>query len=126
MAIWKLKSKRKVSGGRYKMSHKKKSRDTGETPVYTKVGANQHTRIKRARGGSSIHALNVASHANISSAGKVRKTKILNVVENAASRNFVRQGIITKGAVIKISSGLARVTSRPTRDGVVNAVLIKK
>lgn len=108
------------------MSHKKKSRDTGENPVYTKVGNTVKTRERRVRGGNKITALSIATHLNLATkGGKVKKVKILSVVENAASRTFVRQGIITKGAIVKVSEGLARVTSRPTRKGIVNAILLK-
>lgn len=125
MAIWKKRSKRKVSGGVYRMSHKKKSKDTGESPVYAKHGDKDRSRERRVRGANKVVGLTVASHANVASKGGVKKQKILNVVENNASRNFVRQGIITRGAIVKVDAGLARVTSRPTRDGVVNAVLLK-
>jgi small subunit ribosomal protein S8e len=40
--------------------------------------------------------------------------------------DFVRRKIITIGAIIKTELGLSKVTSRPSQDGVVNAVLIKK
>jgi len=40
--------------------------------------------------------------------------------------DFVRRKIITKGAIIKTELGLAKVTSRPSQDGVVNAVLIEE
>ena len=126
MAEWKKRSKRKASGGRYKMSHKKKVRDTGETPVYTKFGTEGKSREKRSTGGNRIHALKIASHANVAmKGGSIKQFKIMSVVENTASRTFVRQGVISKGAIIKVEKGLARVTSRPTRDGIVNAILLK-
>jgi len=126
MAQCKKRSKRKSTGGRYHPSHKKKARDTGETPVHTKLGAESKTREKRVRGGRKAKPLIIASHANVAmKSGKIEKSKIINVVENTAGRTFVRQGIITKGAIVKVSKGLARVTSKPTRDGVVNAILLK-
>ena len=57
--------------------------------------------------------------------GKAKKTKIERVIENPASRHFVRQNVISRGAIIQTPEGLAKVTSRPTQDGVVNAVLVK-
>jgi small subunit ribosomal protein S8e len=38
--------------------------------------------------------------------------------------DYDRRGVITKGAEIETKIGLARVTSRPGGDGVINAVLI--
>ena len=58
--------------------------------------------------------------------GKFKKVKVLTVKENPANRHFVRMNIITKGAIVETDDGLARVTSRPTRDGMVNAVLVAK
>jgi small subunit ribosomal protein S8e len=34
--------------------------------------------------------------------------------------------VMTRGAIIETEDGMAKVTSRPSRDGMVNAVLIKK
>ncbi|MEM5832609.1 MAG: 30S ribosomal protein S8e, partial [Candidatus Aenigmatarchaeota archaeon] len=39
---------------------------------------------------------------------------------------YERRKIITKGAIIKTEIGLAKVTSRPSQHGVVNAILIQK
>ena len=107
------------------MSHKKKAKDTGRDPVYTKIAAAVKSRVNRLTGGSKSTGLLTASHANVASKGKTEKLKIISVAENTAGRTFVRQGIVTKGAIIKLDKGLARVTSRPTREGVVNAVLLK-
>jgi small subunit ribosomal protein S8e len=38
--------------------------------------------------------------------------------------DYDRRGVITKGAEIETSLGIARVTSRPGNDGVINAILI--
>jgi small subunit ribosomal protein S8e len=56
--------------------------------------------------------------------GKTEKTEIIRVVKNKANVDYDRRGVITKGAEIETSLGLARVTSRPGGDGVINAVLI--
>ena len=56
--------------------------------------------------------------------GKSSSTKIVEVVENSANPNYVRQNIITKGSIIETEKGKAKVTSRPGQHGVVNAVLI--
>ena len=64
--------------------------------------------------------------ANVSdSKGKATKSKILRVKRSPANRDYERRGVITKGAVIETEAGEAVVTSRPTDDGVVNAVLTK-
>jgi small subunit ribosomal protein S8e len=126
MAIWKLRSKRKATGGRYHTSHKKKARHIGKDPVYTKVSSKIKRKILSVRGGNTKVSLQGSNVVNLMINGKAKSTKISRVVENASSRHFVRQNVISKGAVIETPEGLAKVTSRPTQDGIVNAVLIKK
>jgi len=58
--------------------------------------------------------------------GKTEKTEITRVVKNRANLDYNRRGVITKGAEIETGLGLARVTSRPGSDGIINAVLIGK
>ena len=58
--------------------------------------------------------------------GKTEKTEITRVVKNRANLDYNRRGVITKGAEIETGLGLARVTSRPGSDGIINAVLIAK
>ncbi|HDN05822.1 MAG TPA: 30S ribosomal protein S8e, partial [Candidatus Bathyarchaeota archaeon] len=48
------------------------------------------------------------------------------VIRNPANVDYDRRGVITKGAIIETSLGLARVTSRPGQNGVINAVLISE
>lgn len=126
MALWQGRSKRKTSGGRYHAAKSKRGREIGRDALYTRVDKEQKARTRRGRGAKIIRSLQTASFANISEGKKTRKVKVTEVVENAASRHFVRQKVITKGAIVKTEAGLARVTSRPTKDGVVNAVLLKK
>jgi len=126
MGLWKGRSKRKETGGRYKSARKKRAKECGKDLAYTHLSSKIKKRVKRLCGGRTSTGLLTVTHANLNIKGKAKKAEILNVVENKASRHFVRQRIITKGAVIKTSEGLARVTSRPTKDAVVNAVLIGK
>ncbi|MFN3655108.1 MAG: 30S ribosomal protein S8e [Candidatus Nitrosotenuis sp.] len=57
--------------------------------------------------------------------GKVKKTKILKVLENATNNDYQRRGVISKGAVLETEDGKCRVVSRPGQHGIVNAILIK-
>jgi small subunit ribosomal protein S8e len=56
---------------------------------------------------------------------KVKKIKILKVLENATNNDYQRRGIITKGAILETDVGKCRVVSKPGQTGIVNAVLIK-
>ncbi len=79
------------------------------------------------RGGHVSAGVIFADFANVSDLkGKVTKSKILRVKRSPANRDYERRGVITKGAVLETEAGEAVVTSRPTADGVVNAVLTSK
>ena len=127
MAIYQGNDSRKISGGIRRPSRKKRKYELGGYPLLTRIG-NEDVRIKkRVRGGHASVRAKVVTYANICDpeTGECRKVKINRVVENEANREYVRLGIITRGAVVETEVGLARVTSRPSRDGVVNAVPLK-
>jgi small subunit ribosomal protein S8e len=56
---------------------------------------------------------------------KVKKVKIIKVLENATNNDYQRRGIITKGAILETEAGKCRVVSKPGQTGIVNAVSIK-
>jgi small subunit ribosomal protein S8e len=56
--------------------------------------------------------------------GETRRAKIEVVEANSANPNYVRRGLLTRGAIIRTDVGRARIVSRPSQDGVVNAVLL--
>jgi len=127
MAVWHGERGRKPTGGLIKIVRKKKKYELGSLPTHTRIGK-EKKKIVRARGGNiKIRALSV-EFANVldPETKTVKKVKILDVIENKANPHFVRRGIITKGCIIKTEIGNARVTSRPSQDGIVNAVLVKE
>lgn len=127
MAIWQGRSLKKPSGGRIVLARKKRKRELGREPAFTRVAEYKEERkIIRTFGGNRKVRLVQALYANVFDSGKGKKVKILSVVENPANRQYVRRNIITKGAIIQTEVGKAIVTSRPGQDGVVNAVLIKE
>jgi len=127
MAIWKSKRQgSKASGGKYWPARKKRAYEIGLDPINPKISEKTVTRTKRTRGGGEITQVLVASHANLMlETGKFKKSKIKTVKENPSNRHFVRMNVITKGAIVETEDGLAKVTSRPSRDGIVNAILVK-
>ncbi|MBR9678333.1 MAG: 30S ribosomal protein S8e [Nanoarchaeota archaeon] len=126
MTLWQGKSKRKKTGGRYHSLRDKKRREMGGQPLHTTMGEKQ---LKKISGRGSTQKLKLAktSYANVldPKTKKYKKAKIKSVATNTANRHFVRMGVITKGAVIETDAGNARVTSRPSQDGTVNAILEK-
>lgn len=105
---------------------KMRKHEIGGDPIKTTIGA---TKLKKARtkGGNVKLKLRAAEFANFidQKAKTVKKVKITDVLENSANPHFVRQKIITLGAIIQTEAGKARVTSRPGQDGTVNAVKIE-
>ncbi|MBS7287247.1 MAG: 30S ribosomal protein S8e [Candidatus Freyarchaeota archaeon] len=128
MGVWHGKSKRKPSGGKLRLARGKRKYEMGREPVETQIGDEEKRKKVRVRGGNFKVKLRVASYANVTdtAAGKTVRVKILGLEKNPASVDYSRRKIITKGAIIRTELGLARVTSRPGQDGVVNAVLIER
>jgi small subunit ribosomal protein S8e len=128
MAVWHGRSKRKPTGGKLKRSRKHKKYELGRLPALTKLGELK-MKVIRARGGNRKFRLKSVNYANVvdPETKRAQKIKIVDVVENKANPHFVREKIITKGAIVKLEDGrLAKVTSRPGQDGVVNAVVVEK
>jgi len=116
--------KRKLTGGRKRAYRVKRKFEEGTFPAETIVGE-PRTRSARGTGGTfktKALSINVASVTDPKS-GKTEKANILRVVKNPANVDYNRRGVITKGAEIETSIGSARVTSRPGKDGIVNAIL---
>lgn len=126
MAISQFRSKRKVSGGRYK-SQVKKLKHKGNIPSLTNL-APKHIKLERMRGGHLKAKLLANDIANVYNpkTKKFEKLKIITITENPANRHFIRRNIMTKGAIIKTDKGLAKITSRPGQEGTINAILVSQ
>jgi|SRR3989344_1509012 len=119
-----LRSKRKVSGGRYKNSLKKKLREVARDPVNILIGKRK-VKTYRTVGGNIKRSLTIAEEANVFDGKQYKKVKIESVVLNKSNRHFVRRNIVTKGAVLKTAIGNAKVVNRPGQEGFINAILVK-
>ena len=114
----------KITGGR---RHPLRIRRKYETDRYPNEAINgaQVTITRRVRGNNSKTALKTVDFVNLASHNsKVKKTKILKVLENATNNDYKRRGIITKGAILETEDGKCRVVSKPGQDGIVNAILV--
>ncbi|MBI3858844.1 MAG: 30S ribosomal protein S8e [Thaumarchaeota archaeon] len=119
-------TKRKATGGRSRPQRGRRAFERDGYAIEPVVGETS-MRASRRRGGSVSTGLVSADMANVSDGtGKGVRSKILRVKKSPANRDYERRGVITRGAVIETEAGEAMVTSRPTDDGVVNAVLTKK
>ncbi|MCD6478519.1 MAG: 30S ribosomal protein S8e [Candidatus Diapherotrites archaeon] len=132
MAEYRLKSRRKPSGG---IRHSRERCDKklawkGNPPTLTKVSERELRESVRTRGGNVKIKLKEASKAIISAGGKNFVADIKQVVENRANRQYARQNVITKGAIIEVEFegkvAKAIVTSRPGQHGVVQAKLLEE
>jgi small subunit ribosomal protein S8e len=117
--------KRKPTGGKRKAYRSRRKYEIDRYAIETIVGSKEVV-VKRVRGGNIKLACKSVEYANVADndSKKVIKAKILKVVKNPANKDYNRRGVITKGSIIETEVGLAKVTSRPGQDGVVNAVKI--
>ncbi len=124
--IWHLRSGRKPTGGKLRRNSKKKRMERGMRFLEPEVGKRK-AKITKKRGGTRKVKLLSEEFANVADqkTGKIRKVRIISVRESRTSPHYVRRNILTKGEIIETDAGVAKVTSRPGQDGVVNAVIIE-
>ncbi len=116
----------KITGGR---RHPLRTRRKYEIDRYPNEPINgaQLTITRHVRGNNRKTALKSIDFVNLATGdAKVKKTKILKVIENTTNNDYKRRGIITKGAILEIQEGKCRVISRPGQNGIVNAILLKE
>ncbi|MEK6919230.1 MAG: 30S ribosomal protein S8e [Nanoarchaeota archaeon] len=120
-----MKIGKKISGGLYHASRKRKHYDnTGQSRV-VKLG-NVKAKEMRTRGGNSKVVLLMADVANVFNPKTKKSTvsKIVNVIETPSNRFLARQNVLQKSSVIETELGKARITNRPSQEGNVQAVLL--
>lgn len=117
--------KKKPSGGRKRAYRRKRKFERGSFPIETALGETKR-KIVRTKGGNLKIKVLSDKYACVTNpkSRKTEKVEILRVVRNSANVDYDRRGVITKGAVIETPLGLARVTSRPGQNGIINAVLL--
>jgi small subunit ribosomal protein S8e len=119
--------KKKPSGGRKRAHRRKRKFEEGRFPAETIIGEPKKKTVKGRGETAKIKALS-DKYACVTDpkGGKTEKVEIMRVAKNPANVDYDRRGVITKGAIIETSLGLARVTSRPGQHGIINAVLISE
>jgi len=116
---------RKTSGGKYKQPNQAKSHSRKGKQRVVKL-EKKKTKLIRGMGGSKKIVSLSDNFANLVIKGKSKKVAIKNVLETPANRFLARQNILVKGALIETDAGKARITNRPSQEGVVQAVLVKE
>ena len=116
----------KTTGGRRVPLRVRRKYETDRYPNEPINGA-QVTITRRIRGNNKKTALKSIDFVNLATGeAKVKKTKIIKVLENTTNNDYKRRGIITKGAVLETEEGKCRVVSKPGQNGIVNAILLKE
>ena len=115
----------KITGGRRHPLKNRQKFQTDRYPNEALVG-DQETSTRKTRGNNRKTGLKTASHVNlVLSDAKIKRSKIVKVLENKTNNDYQRRGIITKGAILETEDGKCRVISRPGQCGIINAVLVK-
>jgi small subunit ribosomal protein S8e len=115
----------KITGGRRVPLRTRRKYEIDRFPNEAVMGQ-QVTVVRSVRANHVKTALKTADHVNLAIAGgKVKKSKILKVLENSTNSDYQRRGVISKGAILETEDGKCRVVSRPGQNGIVNAILIK-
>ncbi len=116
---------RKISGAKYHRNRKSRlyEKQTQERHV---ILGNPKKKTVRGQGGHYRTILLSSNIANVVSGKEIKKATISNVAETPQNRFLARQNRLMKGAIIETSLGKARITNRPTREGQINAILLKE
>lgn len=117
---------KKITGGRYRKSRKKKFSELKQKPRIVLLGKEKKKKIK-TRGGNFKIILLKTDRANImdKKTHKAKKVEIKNVSEVPSNIFLARKNVLVKGAIIETNIGRARITNRPGQEGFVQAVLIE-
>ena len=116
----------KITGGRRVPLRIRRKYETDRYPNEPINGA-QVTVTRRIRGNNKKTALKSIDFVNLATGeAKVKKSKIIKVLENATNNDYKRRGIITKGAILETAEGKCRVVSKPGQNGIINAILLKE
>jgi small subunit ribosomal protein S8e len=121
-----MKLGRKLTGGKYRASRKKKKYELVRPARVVKLKEEKRKVIK-TRGGNEKLVLLGGNKINILDKKK-NKTKVVaikNVIETPSNKFLARQNILTKGAIVETEMGKARITNRPSQEGTIQGVLIE-
>ncbi len=116
---------RKLTGGKYHSHRKKKSYERKGQEMVVVLGETKRKQV-RGRGANVKTFLLKSDEVNVMENGKSKKAEIKNVLETPQNTFLARQNRLMKGSIIQTTLGKARITNRPSREGTINAVLVKE
>jgi len=114
----------KVTGGRRHPLRSRRKYEIDRFPNEAIIGE-QITITRKVRGKNVKTAIKTIDSVNLAIDSKIKRVKIIKVLENSTNNDYQRRGIISKGAILETEEGKCRVVSRPGQHGTVNAILVK-
>jgi len=114
----------KVTGGRRHPLRSRRKYEMDRFPNEAVIGK-QITITRKVRGKNVKTAIKTIDSVNLAIDSKIKRVKIIKVLENSTNNDYQRRGIISKGAILETEEGKCRVVSRPGQHGTVNAILVK-
>ena len=114
----------KVTGGRRHPLRSRRKYEIDRFPNEALIGE-QITITRKVRGKNIKTAVKTIDSVNLAIDSKIKRVKIIKVLENATNNDYQRRGIISKGAILETEEGKCRVVSRTGQHGTVNAILVK-
>ena len=114
----------KETGGRRHPLRSRRKYEIDRFPNEAIIGE-QITITRKVRGKNVKTAIKTIDSVNLAIDSKIKRVKIIKVLENGTNNDYQRRGIISKGAILETEEGKCRVVSRPGQHGTVNAILVK-
>ncbi len=115
----------KITGGRRHPLRIRRKYETNRYPNEALTGP-ASTVPRKVRGKNRKTALKTIDFVNLAIPNaKVKRSKIVKVLENPTNSDYQRRGVISKGAILETEDGKCKVVSKPGQHGAVNAILIK-
>ena len=114
----------KITGGRRHVLRSRRKYEIDRFPNEALIG-DQITVTRKVRGKNTKTSIKTIDSVNLVIDSKIKKVKIIKVLENATNNDYQRRGVISKGAILETEEGKCRVVSRPGQHGTVNAILVK-
>jgi len=114
----------KITGGRRHVLRSRRKYEIDRFPNEALIG-DQITITRKVRGKNTKAAIKTIDSVNLALDSKIKRVKIIKVLENTTNNDYQRRGVISKGAILETEEGKCRVVSRPGQHGTVNAILVK-
>ena len=114
----------KITGGRRHVLRSRRKYEIDRFPNEALIG-DQITITRKVRGKNIKASIKTIDSVNLAIDSKIKRVKIIKVLENATNSDYQRRGVVSKGAILETEEGKCRVVSRPGQHGTVNAILVK-